>query len=140
MMQVRQSPSHFMARGFTFVETLIVMVALGIAAVSIANLSGKLFQGQSSSRDIIVGTQLMQQCAEQVMAIRRSTAASAGYDGVTNTKCDVLPLPAGYASATVNVQDLTPATAACPASVSGCKLLKIQQNGLKPISLLLVKE
>lgn len=134
-----RSIRRFSVRGFTLIETLIVMVVLGVAAVTIASLTGNLFVGQAANRDIVVGTQLMQQCAEKIMAVRRSSAASAGYSNLNVSSCDGLPAPTGYAPATAASSPLTAGSAACPASSAGCSLWTISQGGLKPISLMLVK-
>lgn len=84
----RRSPTRSRVSGFTLLELLMVMVLLGVAAVAIASLSAHLFSGQSASRDLVVGTQLLQECAEQVLAVRRNK----GYTAVTTSACSGLNL------------------------------------------------
>lgn len=82
----RRHPVRGHAPGFTLLELLMSMVMLSLASVAIATLSANLFSGQSASRDLIVGTQLMQECAEQVLAVRRNS----GYTAVTSSVCSNL--------------------------------------------------
>ena len=73
------------ARGFTLVESIIVLVVLGIAAVAMISLQGNIFYSQSSSKDIQVGAQLMQECAEQILAMRRRIS----YSSVDQNTCKI---------------------------------------------------
>jgi hypothetical protein len=50
-----------------------VLAVLGIAAAGIASIQGNIFSGRSDNRLIEVGTHLMQECAEQVLATRQRT-------------------------------------------------------------------
>lgn len=130
-------PRRRAPRGFTLVETLIVMVTLGIAAVTIATLSGNLFKGQSANRDIVVGTQLMQECAEILLVTRRN----AGYASVNSTnfgtnKCGPMTALGSYAVPSVTLTDPY-SGGACPTGGT-CKTASISQGGMTPIVLLLV--
>ena len=82
----RRGPARRRAPGFTLLELLMVMVLLGVASVAIASLGANLFSGQAASRDLVVGTQLLQECAEQVLAVRRNK----GYTAVTTSVCSGL--------------------------------------------------
>ena len=144
------------ARGFTLVETLIVMVVLGIAAVTVANLSSSLFQGQTTNREIVVGSQLMQECAESLLAKGRnlfsdscladSAAATACCSSFTATgySAPTVTLTAGNSGTTAAGNSGTtvlppPGMAACPNSAgSDCKLISVTQGGLKPVTLMLI--
>ena len=122
--------------GFTLVETLIVMVVLGIAAVVIGNLSGNLFLGQSSNRGIVEGTQLMQQCAEQILAIPRSGAS---IDTVTTNSCSTIP--GGGTNVAINLycNGESSKQTGTPASCAGCTNtceVEISGGGLKAFKLL----
>ena len=118
------------ARGFTLVETLIVMVVLGIAAVTIISLQGNLFTGQAQNRNIVVGTQLMQECAELLLAKSRSNYNdSCLASGAAATTCCATITVAGYGAPTVptlsagNSTTAAGMAAACPfATGSDCKL------------------
>lgn len=134
-MNLRDSHRKF-ARGFTLVETLIVMVVLGIAAVVVGNLSSNLFKGQSANRGIVEGAQLMQQCAEQILAIPRSGAS---IDTVTTNSCSTIP--GGSTNVAINLycnggsskQTGTPAS--CASCTNTCEV-EIAGGGLKAFKLL----
>ena len=124
-------------RGFTLIETLMVVVVLGIAAVTISSLQGNIFKGQSVNKDIQVGVQLMQECAEQVLAVRQ-TSGFAGVSGVNFgiNKCGAMSALGAYSLPSVSF--ISPYTdVACP-SGGTCKLVSITQGGLAPITLVLV--
>lgn len=137
-------PRRAHSQGFTLMETLIAMTVLGIAAAAIISLSSSLFYGQSSLKDMQVGTQLMQECAEQLLAIRRAGdyGASALTDSAAATgSCSGISLT-GYSPPSVTVTNGNSGTAnmgACPYSTgSNCKLLSITQGGMTQLSLMLV--
>ena len=130
--------------GFTLVESIIVLVVLAIAAVAIVSLQGNIFTGQSDNKDLQVGVQLMQECAEQILAIRQKngysdssltdrSAATSNCSGMTVT---------GYSAATVTItsgNSSTTGMAACPTSTgTDCKLVSITEGGLTPVTLMLV--
>lgn len=129
-------------RGFTLIETLIVMVVLGIAAVTIAGLSSNLFIGQSQNRQIVVGSQLMQQCAELLLSKARvDFADSCLADANAATACCSGFTATGYSAPVVTSMtsgnSSTTGMGACPYSVgSSCKLLKISQGSMQPIVLM----
>lgn len=136
----RARPGRFAAhRGFTLIETLIVIVILGIAAAGIASLQSSIFSGQSDSRALLVGTQLMQECAEQVLATRRSSGYAAANSMTATESCSAMTLT-DYTAPAVTVTEGNSATAnmsACPTG-SNCKLVEITQGGITPVTLLLV--
>ncbi len=125
-------------RGFTLVESIMVLVVLGIAAAGIISLQGRIFSGQSDIKNIQVGVQLMQECAERVLATRKGS--SDGYAAVTSPSfgsnaCGGMTAFGSYLIPSVT---LTPYTGAgCPTS-GICKLASITQGGLTPITLMLV--
>ncbi len=132
------------ARGFTLVETLMVMVVLGIAAVTIVSLQGNLFSGQAQNRDIVVGTQLMQECAELLLSKSRiNYNDSCLASGAAATTCCATITVAGYGAPTVPTlsagNSATANMAACPfVTGSDCKLVSVTQGGLSPITLMLI--
>ncbi len=111
----RASPNR--CGGFTLVETIIVLVVLGIAATTIAMLSGKIFDSQGVNKDMQIDVKRMQECAEHVLATRRATARAIPV-------ADFLPAcPDTNATA-------TPETSTCPTGISSCKLVKISSGGM----------
>lgn len=140
-------PDRFVAhRGFTLVESIIVLVVLSIAAVGIISLQSRIFSGQSSNKTIQVGVQLMQECAEKILATART---SGGYSdssltdrNADSSNCSEMTLT-GYNAPTVTIVSGNSTTAnmgACPnATGTDCKLVSITQGGLNSITLMLVK-
>jgi len=131
-------------RGFTLVETLLVMVVLGIAAVTIISLQGNLFSGQAQNKNIVVGTQLMQECAELLLAKSRiNYNDSCLASGAAATTCCATITVTGYGAPTVPTLSAGNSTsanmAACPFGTgSDCKLVSVTQGGLSPITLMLI--
>ncbi|MDP1527215.1 MAG: type II secretion system protein [Rhodocyclaceae bacterium] len=127
------------SRGFTLVESIIVLVLLSIAAASIATLSGNIFHGEDDNRDLQTGIKLMQECAEQVLATRRATADFSNF----TPACPSGTLPAFSGFSVPAVTTTSPYTGTgCPAGAQ-CKLVTISVNTpggdtLPPLTLLLV--
>lgn len=119
------------SRGFTLVEVMMVLVVLAVAATGIAGLQGNMFKQQSSISKLQVNNQLLLECAEQILAVRKYT--SDGYYNIaTGTSygtnlCGGLTALSGYSVPTVTITDPYTGTA-CP-SGSSCKLVVISQTG-----------
>lgn len=64
-------------RGFTLVETIIVMVVVAIAAAGITIMTGNIFSSQEDNTTLQVGMKVAQECAEQVLATHRRGAVNA---------------------------------------------------------------
>lgn len=113
------------------------MVVLAIASVAIISLQGNIFKGRDDNTKIQVGLQLMQECAEQILATRRTS----GFSAVDAASCAGMAVT-GYAAPTFQItagNSTTAGMAACPlSSGSNCKLVSITQGSLTPITLLLV--
>lgn len=127
-------------RGFTLVETMMVVVVLAIAAVGIAGLQGNMFSNQANVSTLQVKTRLQAECAEQILATRRYysdgyTTVAAGTSYGTNLCGDITAL-SGYTVPSVAVTDPYTGTG-CPASAS-CKLVVISQTGAASLTLMLV--
>lgn len=60
------------SRGFTLLETVVVIVMVGIAAAAMVMLQGTIFSQRELTRDQQIGTQLQQECAERFVVIRRT--------------------------------------------------------------------
>jgi type II secretory pathway pseudopilin PulG len=139
-------------RGFTLVESIIVVGMLFLAAGAIISMQRNIFSGQSVNTGMQVGVQLMQECAEQILATRRSSSSGAGYAAVTagsngTGTCGALGNYGGYGTPTVTVDPDT--SAACPTILgvqATCELVTITvsktgfttDTGLTPLILLLV--
>lgn len=127
-------------RGFTLIETLLVMVVLGIASATIISLQGGIFAGQSSSQDLQMGTQIVQECAEQVLALRRR-APSGGYAAVTPAACSTLGNVGGFGLPLITLRDDTGADLAACASTYCTANITVGKSGsfVAPITLRLRK-
>ena len=137
MNQVRSS-GHKVSSGFTLVETLIVVVLLAIVAAGVGAIQGRIFTSQSAIKDLQVGARLMQECAEQVLAVRRHTpdGYAALETGFGANSCGGVNALAGFSVPSVTFTDPY-SGAGCPAG-GICKLATITQNGMTPVTLLLV--
>lgn len=139
MTPMRHIRPHY-SRGFTLVESVVVMLVLGIAGVAITAMQGKLFTGSSTVKTMQVSSRLMLECAEQVLADRRHIED--GYANVNSTngfgsgQCGGVPALAGYTVPTVTITEAFNG-AACPANFT-CKSVTITQGGLSPVTLMLV--
>ena len=128
------------ARGFTLLESIIVLLLMGIAAAAIISLQGSIFHGKSDNKTLEIGAQLMQECAEQVLATRRLS----GYANVNTSTCNISTItanvPGGFGAPSVTVTS-DDGGAACPVN-SNCKQVQIFVSTagvtLTPITLELV--
>jgi Tfp pilus assembly protein PilV len=94
-------------RGFTLFETILVIGILTLVSLGLIAMQPQIFKAQTSSRDQFVGLELMQACAERLLAVRRK----AGYTSVTNTLCDGMGNLGGFAAnPTVALVDAANAT------------------------------
>ena len=134
------SPHLNSARGFTLLETVIVILLLAIASAGIINLNGGLFTNASQIRNLQINTQLLQACAERVMAVRRLSGFIDAPD--YDTVCEALPLVAsGSNKFTVNTT-LNYTGSSCPIGAT-CQWVDIRVNNavgeVGPITLQLMK-
>jgi prepilin-type N-terminal cleavage/methylation domain-containing protein len=132
--------SRHRSRGFTLLESIIVMIVLGIASLGIIAMQGRLFTGISTVDGMQVSARLMHECGEQVLAQRRHTedgyANVVTLNGYGGNQCSGVPPLSGFTIPTATITE--PFTgAACPANFS-CKSVAITQGGLAPVTIMLV--
>jgi len=138
----RALPSPRSIRGFTLIEAIIVAIILGVIAVGIGRVQLNLFSNHADIKDLQIRTAVVQACAEQVLAFRKSSAG--GYESVDATgvaattfdatHCGGMSVPAGYSISAI-VADYS--GAACPAN-GICKTVTITSGTLTSLTLMLV--
>ena len=119
-MQPRRRAHRATQGGFTLVESILAAGILALAAIAIMGVQKKIFANQTVARDQLVGTELVQACAERLLAVRRHT----GFANVTSTLCNGMGGVGGFAAnPTVTMQSAsgvaitTCATATCTATI-----------------------
>ncbi|WP_158236108.1 prepilin-type N-terminal cleavage/methylation domain-containing protein [Limnohabitans sp. JirII-31] len=115
-------------RGFTLIEMVVSMLVLGIAATAIITLNSNLFYRLTDVRDLQTGTQLLQACAEKVMATRRRSGFSAVFE------CDEMSNFDGFDVPKISTQTVTGTSAitdSCPVNVQ-CKqvVITVKKNNI----------
>ncbi len=75
-------------------QPLIVIALLTLTSLGLIAMQPQIFKAQTSGRDQYVGIELLQACAERLLAVRRQT----GYGSVVNTLCNGLGGVGGFAS------------------------------------------
>lgn len=143
-------PAYLTSRGFTLVEAIIVMVVMSIAALGIATMSGHIFDAETNNNTLEIGDQLMQGCAEQLLATRRATngysASSLASSAAATNSCSGMAFTNAkgvtYSAPTVmitNGNSTVSGMSACPYSTgSNCRLVAVTQGGIKAINFMLV--
>ena len=122
-------------------ELIVVILLLGIASLGIITMQSNISNGQATANDLQVGTRLLEECAEQVLAVRRYTLY--GYEEISSAtgarfgtaKCDTVGALGSYAIPTVAVS--TAAVTWCPSGAL-CKTVSISQGTLPTLRLIVV--
>jgi len=127
--------------GFTIIESVIAMVMLAIASVAIIALQRGIFSGQSDGKSMEVGVQLMQECAEKILGVRRGAG---GYAAAITTPCNTGTL-GGFASCATVAPLVGAAGTACPGPTILCSTVTISVStnscsgpAMNPVTLILV--
>lgn len=124
------------AKGFSLIELIVAIVVLSIGTIAVVTMMSQAGRGQTDNNDFQTAVQLIQECAEQVLATRRR--ATNGY--VSATSCSGVTAFSGFSAPTVAVID--PYTDnACPTGAI-CKLLTVSvskgSTSFPAVSLMLV--
>lgn len=128
--------NRLLCKGFSLIELVAIIVLLSVGATAFLALFGNVSRTLDENQDTQTGIQLVQECAEYIMAFRRSTDPARGYGGIatgTNTGlCNaVFVAVAGFTSAPqVDVVAHNSASlAACPtAAANSCKQVDLRIN------------
>ena len=127
-------------RGFTLIETVIVILLLSITSAVVISMNGGLFKNAKNIRDLQTETQLLQVCAEHVMETRRLSGfvAAPDYDAA----CEALPVVPANSNQFLVTTTLNVTANSCPSGAT-CQWVDISVNGssgvIGPIGLQLVK-
>ena len=130
--------------GFTLIEIVVIILILGIASAAVIKMVGQVASGGTDNQTLQVGSTLLQECAEWVVANHRRDKSF--YDSVlivgTSTNCFSGPSSyGGFDQPIVTITDIS-GTSSCP-SGSSCKqaVFSISNSGtaLNPINLIVVK-
>jgi prepilin-type N-terminal cleavage/methylation domain-containing protein len=131
-------------RGFTLLEMVMVVVILGIASITVVSMVANVNAHQADNTDLLVGTQLLQECAENIVAQHRrdenffSTTAGTG-----SSNCYSLTTlsASGFSAPVVVVADYSTG-AGCPSGAE-CKLATVtltkSGTSLNTLSVMLVR-
>lgn len=112
------------ARGFSLIELIMIIVALGVASAFLAASFTQLPRSLAVNEGAQTSSQLAQQCSERVLARRRSTAAGLGFGSIASGMCVGLPTIAGYAITDVVVD--ASGVAPCPSvAANSCKRVTV---------------
>jgi prepilin-type N-terminal cleavage/methylation domain-containing protein len=132
---------HHGEQGFTLIELVVVVVLLSITAAAIIQLNAGLYKSGNSMRDLQSDTQLLQACAEHVLATRRLT----GFDDTPDydTACESLAVATKADNNNFDVTTTPNYTGnSCPVGAT-CQWVDIKVNStvgaLGPMTLQLMK-
>ena len=117
------------ARGFSLIELIMIIVALGVASAFLTTTFTQLPRSLDVSEGAQTASQLAQQCSERVLAQRRDPAV--GFGPIASGTCAGLPVLAGYAVTDI-VTDASGA-APCPSALANsCKqvVVTVTRNGV----------
>jgi prepilin-type N-terminal cleavage/methylation domain-containing protein len=132
---------RLIARGFTILEMVIVLVLMSIAASAVIMMVANVGANQTENTDMQVGTQLLQECGEWIVSNHRRDENFYTSSLISSTTCYGLTTYSGFNIPSVTVTD--PYTGAgCPAGGT-CKLASISitksSATLQPLNLVLVR-
>lgn len=111
------------ARGFSLIELVMIIVALGVASAFLATTFTQLPRSLDVSEGAQTGSQLAQQCSERVLARRRASGAGLGFMSIVSGTCLGMPTLTGYI--VTDLVDAAFAGPACPGVAGTCKRVTV---------------
>jgi prepilin-type N-terminal cleavage/methylation domain-containing protein len=128
-------------RGFTLLEVVIVVVILGIAAAAVVTMVANVGARQTDNSDLQVGTQLLQECAENIVSQhRRDENFFSTTSGTGSANCYSLTTFGSFDAPSVTMAGYT--GAGCPTgAVCKTAAVTISKGGvaLNTVTFMLVK-
>jgi prepilin-type N-terminal cleavage/methylation domain-containing protein len=107
------------ARGFTLIETIMVIALLGMVSATLLSMQPQVFRAQTNARDQYVGLEQMRACAERILSVRRTS----GFASVTTALCNGLGGQGNYAlnpTVTLTVDSSPTAVTTCSTGTVTC--------------------
>lgn len=128
--------------GFSLIELVVIIVVMAIAATGVIALNAGIFSGQDDNADLQVGSALMQECGELILAKRQkagfgSTSPHDLFDTASATA--FCKGATADPTMTVTVTPVTSGTDPCPSEAKFCKLMVIKHGAQAPVTLLLTE-
>lgn len=114
------------ARGFSILELIIVIVVVAIGAVAIGSAFSYISRAQRVSIEVTAATQIAQECAAHVIGLARHPGAYAAVTPVASpsTVCNSLPAIDPSYTRVVNVSTMAAGGALCSAGWA-CKRVEV---------------
>lgn len=112
------------AAGFTLIELVLVIIVISVLAVPILGLFGQIGTSLADNEELQTGTQLAQEKAEQLLALRRSDGYSDAGLAIGATTETLTGSFAGYSRITT-ISTIAAGTSGCPATAT-CKQIQVQ--------------
>lgn len=108
-------------RGFTLIELVMIIVALGIMGAFLSTTLTQLPRPLTVNEGAQTASQLAQQCSERILEQRRNPLI--GFTPIASGICVGLPVLPGYAI--TDVVDAAFVGGACPGAVGTCKRVTV---------------
>jgi len=115
--------------GFTLIELVMAIIVLSLSSVALVRLFGQMGESLDINRDLQAASQMAQECAEHLLAARRTYGfAMGGVGDCSTTTVNVTALTAFNGNGPPTVAETNPyAASGCPV-MGSCKLYTITAN------------
>ena len=113
--------NRFSERGFSLIELILIIVALGIMGAFLASTLTQLPRPLEVNEGAQTASQLAQQCSERILERRRNPLV--GFTPIASGICAGLPVLPGYAI--TDVVNAAFVGGACPGAVGTCKRVTV---------------